>query len=93
MFIVKDSADQPVSARVGGRWMVFGSYRRVAVLEIDPSTCPPEGPRMISDRARGVVRVVETWERLYSGRTERCAFSRAMREAQALADRLNAEAR
>lgn len=77
-FIVRDaSAKMPTSCK--------GRYRRVAVMEVERGTIP----RMISIRAKGVVRVVETWERLNVGRTDRCAFSRAMAEARALADSLN----
>ena len=45
---------------------------------------------MISRRARGVVRVVATWERCNVGKTDRCAFSKARAEARALAAQLNA---
>jgi len=65
----------------------WGQYKRVAVLEVLDHV---ERVRMISERAQGVVRVVETWERLNVGRTERCAYRRALAEAQALAQRLNA---
>jgi hypothetical protein len=44
---------------------------------------------MISPRARGVVRIVQTWERLHVGITERGAYQRALVEARALAERLN----
>ena len=66
----------------------WGQYRRVAVLEIEPGA----KPAMISERAKGVRRVVETWERLSVGKTNRCAYRRALEEAKALADRLNAAA-
>jgi len=78
-FIVMDrTAHMPSSAR--------GEYRRVAVVETDL----PEGeePKMISERARGVVRLVRTWERLNVGKTERCAFQRALSEAYELAESL-----
>lgn len=64
----------------------WGTYRRVAVLEVEDRV---EDVAMISERARGCVRVVETWERLNVGTTERCAYARALREAEALCDRLN----
>ena len=66
-----------------------GTYRRVAVLEVEDD-CDDSKPLMISARARGVVRVVETWEGLNVGKTHRCAFSRALAEANELARRLNA---
>jgi hypothetical protein len=68
---------------------VKARYRRVAVVEIEPGATP----RMISTHARGVVAIVETWERLSVGRTDRCAFARAMREASALCARLDLDRR
>lgn len=64
----------------------FGVYRRVAVIELDGSGVQP---KMISERARGVTRIVETWERLSVGTTERCAYRVALAKAEALAARLN----
>ncbi len=65
----------------------WGKYRRVAVLEVEPGA----EPRMISARARGVVRVVETWDALNVGTSDRCAYRRALAEAEALAANLNSE--
>ncbi len=78
-FIVKSSA-----ARMPPN--CWGTYRRVAVLEVVADA--PE-PRMISDRARGVVGIVRTWERLHVGSTARCAYQVAMMEAAELAAELN----
>ena len=82
----------------------WGHYRRVAVIEMDDDWLavqrmrdviegrrPRRGPAMISERARGVVRIVATWERRHVGSTERCAYIRAIGEAQSLIDRLTAE--
>lgn len=63
----------------------WGKYRRVAVLEVRAGSIPA----MISRRARGVVRVVATWERCNVGKTDRCAFDRALSEAHDLARQLN----
>ena len=65
----------------------WGTYRRVAVLEVEDGM---DCASMISARARGVVRVVETWEKLNVGSTARCAYSRAVAAATELAGRLNA---
>ena len=65
----------------------WGRYRRVAVLEVEDGV---SSVAMISDRARGCVRVVRTWERLYEGTTERCAYRVALSEAWELAEALNA---
>lgn len=64
----------------------WGKYRRVAVVEVEQGAA---WPAMISERARGVVRIVATWERRNVGTTERCAYARALTEAQELADKLN----
>ena len=62
-----------------------GVYRRVAVLEVEDGVVP----KMISPRAKGVRRVVRTWERLNVGSTERCAYRIALAQAEALAAELN----
>ena len=67
----------------------WGVYRRVAVLEVLPGV---RSVSMISDRAKGVLRVVATWERCRVGTTDRCATSRAEAAAIALADKLTREA-
>ena len=63
-------------------------YRHVSVVEVDDASCEPT---MLSERARGVKRIVATWERCHVGRANsgRCAFSRAMRAARGLAAHLN----
>lgn len=67
----------------------WGTYRRVAVLEVDADY---DAVSMISERARGCVRVVETWERCNVGTTARCAYWRAQDAAYGLATELNAAA-
>lgn len=63
-------------------------YRRVAVVELAE---PGVVPKMISSRARGVARIVQTWERCHVGSGgPRTAYGRALEEARRLADRLNA---
>lgn len=78
-YVVKDSA-----ARMPGS--CWGKYRRVAVMEVEPGTVPA----MISARARGVRRIVQTWDRMNVGQTDRCAFKRAVAEAGRLAAQMNA---
>lgn len=80
-FIVQTaSAKMPNSVR--------SPYRRVAVIETKPGV---QRVAMISPRARGVVRIVQTWERLNVGRphSTRSAYAVALREAETLAVRLN----
>lgn len=62
-------------------------YRRVAVVETDLP--PPQAPKMISTRARGLIRIVATWEDCHVGQTDKGAFQKAVVEAQALAAKLN----
>lgn len=69
---------------------VRSPYRRVAVVELKPGQT--ERPKMISPRARGIERIVETWERCNVGKHYPhgdCAASRAVRAAEHLADKLN----
>jgi predicted secreted protein len=73
------SAKMPSSCR--------GKYIRVAVLEVDDGI---ERASMISRAARGVRRVVQTWERCSVGKTARSASAQAIAEAQSLASELNA---
>lgn len=80
MYIVMDKAAcMPASC--------WGSYRRVAVVEIDEDFVGV--PRMISERAKGVRRIVRTWEKLHAGRTSRSVYQQALAEANALAAELN----
>ena len=65
----------------------WGIYKRVAVVELDPEFVGT--PKMISAHARGCKKVVRTWERRNVGLTERCAYQKALAEAQALANSLN----
>jgi hypothetical protein len=67
---------------------VKARYRRIGVVELAPGF---EGePSMLSPRAKGVVRIVETWERLHAGTYgPKTAFARALVEAEALAAKLN----
>lgn len=73
------SASMPSSVRA--------PYGRVAVLEVEPGY--EEGVSSISERARGVIRIVDTWERLFIGETHRSAFYRALEEAREMALQLN----
>lgn len=68
----------------------WGHYRKIAVLEMAPDWDGVDEPRMISDRARGVRRVVHVWDRCHHGTTERCASWRAETAADDLASHLSA---
>ena len=64
-----------------------GRYRNVAVCLVDADN----PPKMISPRARGMIRIAQQWRGCYVGATERSAYARACQEAEILAARLNAE--
>jgi len=64
------------------------NYRTVAVLEVDNGV---EDVAAISERSRGVRRIVRVWPRLNVGSTERCAYANGLREAEALARKMNAQ--
>lgn len=65
---------------------VKAPYMRIALIEVEPGV---ESVSMISERARGVRRIVRTWERLHA-RGKDTAYARAMVEAQAELAALNA---
>ena len=65
----------------------WGTYRRVAVLAVEPGLTHVA---MISRRARGVREIVWLADKLNVGKTERCAYAKAMAHAKALAADLNA---
>jgi hypothetical protein len=56
-----------------------GWYKRIGLLCVDEGI---DSVSMISERAKGVRYVVETWERLNVGRSEACAYQRALKEAR-----------
>lgn len=78
--VMSSSAQMPSSC--------WGIYRRCAILEIVPGATPDA----IDERRAGVVRVVETWERLhYVAGSDRCAFAVALQEAIEACARLNGD--
>jgi hypothetical protein len=66
-------AKMPSSMQYGGN-----DYYRIGLIEYDPTI---GYPRQISDRAR-CVQSVRTWERLYRGPSNRCAYARALADAE-----------
>lgn len=67
----------------------MGRYKNVAIVEVENENTVP---KMISERARGVVRIVRHYGPQSVGKTARCAFERALREARSECDHLNADA-
>ncbi len=76
--------------------MPLSCWGRLAVVEVALNNGEPVIPKMISTHARGVVKVVKTWERLNFGKTfyqanrlRKCAYEKALDEANELAKQLN----
>jgi hypothetical protein len=67
----------------------WGTYGKVAVLELEPGFSGV--PKMISEHARGVRSVVKLWDKVNVGKTEKCAYQKARKEAEELAAELNAD--
>ena len=67
-------------------WKWQHRRRRIAVVECAD---PARPPKQIHPRHKAVKQIVQTWECLYVGSSDRDQFSCAMREAQALCVQLN----
>jgi hypothetical protein len=82
MFIVMTAAaHMPSSCR--------GRYRRVAVVEVmSYDLNHGNAPKRIDARDRRIFRVIDLGKHSV-GKTERCAYARALKQAEALAYRLN----
>ena len=69
----------------------MGMYRRVAVVQLNQHyTAHGLRPKMISERAVGVLRVVDLGKHNV-GKTDRCAYRRKLKEAQEMVDRINSD--
>jgi hypothetical protein len=77
--VMTSSAKVPLKARK------FGRYLHVAVCEVEAG----RRPAMISERARGMVRIVTDSGPVSEGKTDRCAYARAFAAATAMARDLN----
>jgi len=74
---MSSSAKMPNSCR--------GTYRRVAVVQLSSwYTAHGLRPAMISERAKGVLRVLDLGKHSV-GLTDRCAFARTMKQAEEIA--------
>lgn len=77
--VIKTSrAPMPGSCMGGHR------YYRVALLEVIKGHIP----KKIDTRSRGIVRIVQIWEPVYMGTSDRCGWARAMAEAEALSSKM-----
>jgi hypothetical protein len=77
--IMTASATMPASVKA--------RYRRVAVCLVAD---PENPPKMISRRARGMIEVTQTWERLNVGKCVRSAYVRALQRAEVVCNEMNA---
>ena len=77
--VMTAAAAMPASCR--------GRYGRVAVCEVEKGMWP----KMISARARGMVRIVSLADKLHIG-GDRSAYAKALEDAERLARGLNLEA-
>jgi hypothetical protein len=75
------------SAKPKGR---FGRYGNVAVVQLNQEyTAKNWRPKMISEHAKGVLRIVRHYGRRSMGKTERCDYAMTLKAAEELAYRLN----
>lgn len=68
----------------------WGRYGKVGLVIVDRDELPVGEPAMISERAIGVVEIIEVWDRLNMGTTDRCAFAKAKIAAGRRAEMINA---
>lgn len=54
----------------------FGRYGKIGVMEVKKGSTP----KMISNRAKGVIKVIEIFDRLHIGKTSKGAFQRKIEE-------------
>lgn len=86
MHIVMTASAKPVSKN----GMSFGNYKRVAVVQLTQEyTAQGKRPAMISDRAKGILKIVWKRDRVHVGKTDKCEFSRVLADAKAYAKQLN----
>ena len=79
-YVVKASMAHQPSSR---KWR--HNRMRVGVMEMQDDA---PAPKILSERARGCLRVVRTWEDLYQGTSDRDQYSRAWKAACDLAKKL-----
>jgi hypothetical protein len=73
-------------AKTPSSWKWKHRRTHVAVMHVDSTV---DYPRMISERARGVRRIVEFWGAQYDGPSVRCQAYLARTKAEDMAEELN----
>jgi hypothetical protein len=75
-FIIKEScAQMPGSCKYGS-----GEYIKIGLMQMEQGV----KPSMISDRAKGCIKVLAVWDRVHDGTTERCESYRIRQQANSL---------
>lgn len=71
----------------------WGKYGRVAIVECSYNIATKEfnTPKQIHPNHSSVVKIIHTWERLFIGTSDRCAFINAILHAEKIADELNSK--
>jgi hypothetical protein len=71
------------SAKVAGKARKYGRYRNVAVVEVEAG----KRPSMISERARGLIRIVWHSGSRSVGKTDKCQYAAALRHAEEIIEK------
>jgi hypothetical protein len=71
--VMTASAQMPSSCK--------GIYKKVAVCEVEAGVIP----KMISERAKGMIRIVALWDKRHAGGGDRTAFALAVVAANQMA--------
>ena len=78
------------SAQVSGKARRFGHYRRVAVVSLrDEFRSSAFIPKMISERAIGIEKIIRDYGACSVGTTDHCEYNRMLEEAKILTNNLN----
>lgn len=88
MWVVMTSCARAPAARGRGGTR-FGVYRNVAIVNISPEAPPKWHPPRIDSRLKWLLEV-RHWGKYYVGKSDRSAYARKLREAEAYAEQLNA---
>jgi len=73
------------TSKIPSSWKWNHKYGKIAVIQTDGE----KRPKQIHPNHSSVVRIVDCWDRLYIGVTDKCQFKRVMKEAQVLCEELN----
>jgi len=66
----------------------YKNYVRIAILKVEHGV---KHVSMISERAKGVIEIIQVWEKVHKGHTTSSKYFHIMREAHELAEKLTKE--